>query len=66
VTVALKFADDVLPCESLAAQVTTVVPTGIMLEDAGVHVTGELHRPRRTQSRVQRSTARRPALSPQD
>src|SRR6186713_1439955 len=40
VTVALKFADDVLPCESLAAQVTTVVPTGIMLEDAGVHVTG--------------------------
>jgi hypothetical protein len=26
VTVTLKLADDVLPCESLAVQVTTVVP----------------------------------------
>jgi hypothetical protein len=39
-TVTVKLAEDVLPCGSLAVQVTTVVPIAIMLEDAGVQITG--------------------------
>jgi hypothetical protein len=37
-TVTLKLALPVLPCESVAVQVTCVVPTGNVLPDAGLHV----------------------------
>ena len=38
VTVTVKEAEPVLPCESVAVHVTVVVPTGKLLPDAGLHV----------------------------
>jgi hypothetical protein len=38
VTVTVKEAEPVFPCESVAVHVTVVVPTGKLLPDAGLHV----------------------------
>jgi hypothetical protein len=40
VTVTVKDVDPVFPCESLAVQVTVVCPTGNVLPDGWLQVTG--------------------------
>jgi hypothetical protein len=61
VTVTLKLADDVLPCESLAVHVTTVVPTESCSRTPVCTSPVDPRRPGRMRSRVRRSAARRPA-----